>query len=255
MQRKWIPAGNHLLICTSLGFFPLGERHWIKRRGRTLTNKQQRTSEGQNLRTSNADKTRKQRKEGEGHKHTGAYVQLLGASLLFLLCLNARAVSADQSFEIRFQIILLHSVSNAKKLKKQVDTNRLTDTDTDLSSQYHRRLTITANTLLHCQHKNMLTHQLSSDHVFCSVFVLLDIHYCYKWVFVCVVDLWFSWTPLRLVMVSSRFCRRSRTFCTVLFLWDSGSVRMQNHTLNYLISTMLKDNYKILLGRHQVGLY
>lgn len=36
-------------------------------------------------------------------------------------------------------------------------------------------------------------------------------------------DLWLSCTPLRLVMVSSRFCRRSRTFCTVLFLWDSGS--------------------------------
>lgn len=30
-------------------------------------------------------------------------------------------------------------------------------------------------------------------------------------------------------MVSSRFCRRSRTFCTVLFLWDSGSGR-QNGT-------------------------
>jgi hypothetical protein len=26
-------------------------------------------------------------------------------------------------------------------------------------------------------------------------------------------------------MVSSRFCRRSRTFCTVLFLWDSGSAK------------------------------
>lgn len=39
-----------------------------------------------------------------------------------------------------------------------------------------------------------------------------------------VADLWLSCTPLRLVMVSSRFCRRSRTFCTVLFLWDSGSV-------------------------------
>lgn len=28
-------------------------------------------------------------------------------------------------------------------------------------------------------------------------------------------------------MVSSRFCRRSSTFCTVLFLWDSGSAERQ----------------------------
>lgn len=35
--------------------------------------------------------------------------------------------------------------------------------------------------------------------------------------------LWATWDPRRLDMVSSRFCRRSRTFCTVRFLWDSGS--------------------------------
>lgn len=44
-----------------------------------------------------------------------------------------------------------------------------------------------------------------------------------------VADLWLSCTPLRLVMVSSRFCRRSRTFCTVLFLWDSGSAEVHTH--------------------------
>lgn len=32
-----------------------------------------------------------------------------------------------------------------------------------------------------------------------------------------------TWEPRKLDMVSSRFCRRSSTFCTVLFLWDSGS--------------------------------
>lgn len=37
------------------------------------------------------------------------------------------------------------------------------------------------------------------------------------------IDLWVSWDPRRLDMVSSRFCRRSRTFWTVRFLWDSGS--------------------------------
>lgn len=36
--------------------------------------------------------------------------------------------------------------------------------------------------------------------------------------------LWVTWEPRKLDMVSSRFCRRSSTFCTVLFLWDSGSV-------------------------------
>lgn len=40
--------------------------------------------------------------------------------------------------------------------------------------------------------------------------------------------LWVSCDPRRLDMVSSKFCRRSRTFCTVLFLWDSGSVEKQN---------------------------
>lgn len=40
--------------------------------------------------------------------------------------------------------------------------------------------------------------------------------------------LWVSVDPRRLHMVSSKFCRRSRTFCTVLFLWDSGSVEQQH---------------------------
>lgn len=35
--------------------------------------------------------------------------------------------------------------------------------------------------------------------------------------------LWLSCEPRRLDMVSSKFWRRSRTFCTVRFLWDSGS--------------------------------
>lgn len=36
--------------------------------------------------------------------------------------------------------------------------------------------------------------------------------------------LWLSCEPRRLDIVSSKFWRRSRTFCTVRFLWDSGSV-------------------------------
>lgn len=35
--------------------------------------------------------------------------------------------------------------------------------------------------------------------------------------------LWLSCEPRKLDMVSSKFWRRSRTFCTVRFLWDSGS--------------------------------
>lgn len=53
-----------------------------------MTNKQQRTSEGQNLRTSNTDKTSpgsRGRKEKDTNTQVLAYVQLLGASLLLLL--------------------------------------------------------------------------------------------------------------------------------------------------------------------------
>lgn len=42
--------------------------------------------------------------------------------------------------------------------------------------------------------------------------------------------LWLSWEPRRLDIVSSKFWRRSRTFCTVRFLWDSGSEGQSSRT-------------------------
>lgn len=53
--------------------------------------------------------------------------------------------------------------------------------------------------------------------------------------------LWVTWEPRKLDMVSSRFCRRSSTFCTVLFLWDSGSVGKKDNM--FKVDIMLKEHY------------
>lgn len=51
-------------------------------------------------------------------------------------------------------------------------------------------------------------------------------------------NLWLNCTPRRLVMVSSKFCRRSRTFWTVLFLCDSGSADSKKHKERIFINML-----------------